>query len=84
MEGYGLVGLEALMVGTPVVASNIPVYREVYGDKVIYFDLTSPKDLIRAIRVGANPCVRPFIFSRNWDNVAQEIAEVIHARCTCL
>ncbi len=27
MEGYGLVGLEALMVGTPVVASNIAVYR---------------------------------------------------------
>ena len=84
MEGYGLVGLESLMVGTPVVASNIPVYREVYGDKVTYFDPTSASDLVRAIRsVGARSS-RPFIFSRTWSDVAQDIAEVINARLSSL
>lgn len=84
MEGYGLVGLESLMVGTPVVASNIPVYREVYGDRVTYFDPVSPKDLVRAIHVGADPRVRPLIFPRTWSDVAKDIAEVINARCTSL
>jgi len=84
MEGYGLVGLESLMVGTPVVASNIPVYREVYGNKVTYFDPVSASDLARAIRsVGARSS-RPFIFTRTWSDVAQDIAEVINARSPSL
>ncbi len=82
MEGYGLVGLEALMVGTQVIASNIPVYREVYGDKVTYFDPYSVSDLVKAL---SNPksIIRhsKFIFDRTWDDVARSIAEVIHACC---
>lgn len=85
MEGYGLIGLEALMVGTPVIASNIPVYREVYGDKVTYFDPHSSATLVSAIRATlplARP--KPLSFARTWDDVAQTIAEVIHARCSGL
>ena len=85
MEGYGLVGLEALMVGTPVVASNIPVYREVYSDKVTYFDPTSPEALVHA--VGATLAVaqrKKFKFDRTWDDVARDISEVIHARSSSL
>ena len=85
MEGYGLVGLEALMVGTPVVASNIAVYREVYGDKVTYFDPHSSSDLVKAL---SNPKFiihnSKFKFDRTWDDVAKSIAEVIHARCASL
>ena len=91
MEGYGLVGLESLMVGTPVIASNIPVYREVYSvgarpaSPVSFFDPSSSQDLIRAIRsVGANPRIRPLQFPRSWDDVAKDIAEVIHARMSSL
>lgn len=81
MEGYGLVGLESLMVGTPVVASNIPVYREVYGDKVTYFDPHSAADLVRAVgETLAVVRIKPLIFPRTWDDVARSIAEVIHAR----
>lgn len=85
MEGYGLVGLEALMVGTPVVASNIPVYREVYGDQVTYFDPHSASDLVSAISRQL-PIIRnsKFTFDRTWDDVAKNIAEVIHAGCTRL
>ncbi len=85
MEGYGLVGLEALMVGTPVIASNIPVYREVYGHKVTYFDPHSLSSLVGAL---VNPqsyiLNQTFNFDRTWDNVAQSIAEVIDACCTSL
>lgn len=83
MEGYGLVGLESLMVGTPVIASNIPVYREVYGNKVTYFDPSSASDLVDKIKSVTNriPLLK---FDRNWDDVARSIAEVINARCTRL
>lgn len=85
MEGYGLVGLEALMVGTPVVASNIPVYREVYGDKVIYFNPNSTDSLIKAIQTTIYhlPSTN-YHFPRTWDDVAKSISEVINARMSSL
>lgn len=41
MEGFGLPGLEAMAAGIPVVCSEIPVFREIYGDAAVYFN---PKD----------------------------------------
>lgn len=35
-EGFGLAGMEALAAGVPVVARDLPVLREVYGDTVAY------------------------------------------------
>ncbi len=85
MEGYGLVGLEAMMLGVPVIASNIPVYREVYGDLVTYFDPTNSDQLSGAIKsVLADPVPAPLKFTRTWDDVSQSIAEVINASCTRL
>ena len=37
-EGFGLPGLEAMSAGTVVLASDIPVFREVYQDNAIYFN----------------------------------------------
>jgi len=82
MEGYGLVGLEALMVATPVIASNIAVYREVYGNQVTYFDPTSVSDLVKKINL-VKP-ISPLTFDRTWDDVAKEIGGILNARCTRL
>lgn len=37
-EGFGLPGLEALASGTLLVASDIPVFREVYKESAFYFN----------------------------------------------
>ncbi|OFZ16571.1 MAG: hypothetical protein A2X86_12305 [Bdellovibrionales bacterium GWA2_49_15] len=37
-EGFGLSNLEALSTGLPLVCSDIPVFREVVGDKAIFCD----------------------------------------------
>lgn len=48
-EGFGLPVVEALATGTPVVASELPVFREVGGDSVVYFDPSNADDLVTAI-----------------------------------
>lgn len=52
MEGFGLPALEALALGCPVIASDIPVFHEILGDAVTYFDPRNPQDLKEAL-VGA-------------------------------
>ena len=42
-EGFGLPPLEALAVGTPVVAADIPVLREVLGEAALFADPDDPE-----------------------------------------
>lgn len=37
-EGFGLPGLEAMSSGTLALVSEIPIFREVYGNSAMYFD----------------------------------------------
>lgn len=48
-EGYGLTPFEALFFGTPVIASNIDVFKETLGNHFVAFDPTSVLSIRKAI-----------------------------------
>ncbi|HQY34453.1 MAG TPA: glycosyltransferase family 1 protein [Actinotalea sp.] len=48
-DGFCLPALEAMMVGLPVMLSDIPVYREVAADAGLYFDPHDHRSIARAI-----------------------------------
>lgn len=48
-EGFGLPGLEAMSSGTIVVASNIPVFKEIYDGAAVFFDPTERQSIVEAL-----------------------------------
>ena len=85
-EGYGLPLVEAMAVGTPVIASDIPIFREVGGDAAIYVDPESPAqfaDAVAQLRDGAHwqelsrrSIARAREFS--WDESARQLVDAAH------
>ena len=73
-EGFGLPVVEALQHGLPVMASDIPIHREVVGDFCAYFDPRDPASLAGLIadfeQRGALAGVRPACEYRSCDWMA--------------
>lgn len=80
-EGYGLPLVEAMALGTPVIASDIPIFREVGGDAVSYVDPDSPTDFSAAVTALAKDSLWQERSVRsveraagfNWDESAQQL-----------
>ncbi|MNL64925.1 Glycosyl transferases group 1 [compost metagenome] len=49
-EGFGLPLIEAARHGKPIIARDIPVFREVAQEHAHYFDGAAGADLARALR----------------------------------
>lgn len=49
-EGFGLPPLEAMAAGVPVVCSDIPVFREVYGDAACFVEPSRPESIADGLR----------------------------------
>lgn len=73
-EGFGLPPLEALACGTPVAACDVPVMREVLGDRATLVD---PEDL-GALVLAAEKATRqaPARPAWSWDDAARATWEV--------
>ncbi|HEX4781993.1 MAG TPA: glycosyltransferase family 1 protein [Usitatibacter sp.] len=50
-EGFDFSGVEAMRCASPVIASDIPVHREIFADAAQYFSPYSSADLANAIAV---------------------------------
>lgn len=49
-EGFGIPPLEAIYMNKPIVVYNLPVFKEVYGNAVIYAEWNNPKDFVDKMR----------------------------------
>jgi glycosyltransferase involved in cell wall biosynthesis len=54
-EGFDYSGIEAMRCGGIVVASDIPVHREIYGNAALYFDPYDVLALASAMRIVLEP-----------------------------
>lgn len=85
-EGYGLPVLEAMLRGTPVACSDLPVLRELGGDAVAYFDPDDAADCAAAIGCalcdsGLAELGRARAAQFSWPRAAERHLE-IYERCT--
>jgi glycosyltransferase involved in cell wall biosynthesis len=88
-EGFGLPGLEALNVGTLLLASNIPVFKEIYMNHAFYFnqlDFSSIEKVMRdALKLSPgsrSEIVRnsqEFVKRYSWDKMARQTLQIYEA-----
>ena len=85
-EGFGLQGLEAIASGTLVLASNIPVFKEVYENNALYFDPYDVSSMAKSMQ-GAIDMKQEqrekmikkgqeFIKRYSWDRTAKETLKI--------
>ena len=73
-EGFGLPPVEALACGTPVAASDVPVLREVLGDRATFVDRDDLAGLVAAAERATRPAPAPPPFT--WRDAARATWEV--------
>ncbi len=74
MEGFNLTGLEALKFNLPLVLSDIPVHREIYGQAAYYFKPHSPQDLVAKIKLALQqPPKGKLPRQYSWSSLAKHI-----------
>jgi glycosyltransferase involved in cell wall biosynthesis len=78
-EGFGLTGIEAMAAGTPVLASDIPIFREVYRDHATFFDPHSVDAFVNAVhsveqlnRLKFTEDARQFVKTYQWSKMAKQ------------
>ena len=87
-EGFGLPPLEAMACATPVVASDIPVFKEILLDAALFADPYDPMDIAEKIyQATANETLRNNLVKKglqrvkefSWARTAQQMLDIFNA-----
>ncbi len=83
-EGFGIPAIESMKVGTPVIVSDIPPFKEVIGDSGLIINPNDTNDLYQKMVEITNPKIREK-YSKlgkicadkfTWDNTAKSVLQV--------
>jgi glycosyltransferase involved in cell wall biosynthesis len=82
-EGFGLPIIEAARAGVPVLARDIPVFREIAGHHAVWFEGSDPTSLATALRewraraaAGELPSLKG-VLMLTWDDSAKAFLQVL-------
>ena len=79
-EGFGLPLIEAAQHGTPIIARDIPVFREVAGDHAFYFsglDASILADAVRLWLTQSNEALHPRSDDMTWLTWKQSARQLV-------
>jgi glycosyltransferase involved in cell wall biosynthesis len=86
-EGFGLPIAEAASVGKPVLARDLPVFREIAGDNARYFSGTTAEDLaveietwLDLIHQGRAPTLNNIDHLLNWKKSALQLSHCLNLK----
>lgn len=66
-EGFGLPIIEAQMMGTPVVCSDMTIFHEVAGEGALYFDNDKPREFADKVKQLADTKTRQDLVAKGRD-----------------
>jgi glycosyltransferase involved in cell wall biosynthesis len=82
-EGFGLPIVEAAHFGTPIIASDIPISREIAGQHATYFPLGPPDEIAAMLETWLHEAAAGKVPKSSgmhcltWDESARQLLEVI-------
>ncbi len=77
-EGFGLPLVEAAHFGLPAIVSDIPVFREIGGDAVTYFDVADSESLATRIHEAlASPKTANVMPFSTWQEATEKLLRMI-------
>ncbi|MDH6180899.1 glycosyltransferase involved in cell wall biosynthesis [Microbacteriaceae bacterium SG_E_30_P1] len=84
-EGFGLPVVEAQALGTPVLLSDTPIFREIGGEAAGFFDPDDTASFVRAVRELENPeewrrrsqASSEWARRYNWPDAARQLLDIL-------